>query len=85
MTSQHHINSTTIESPETHKEVEIPLCYHEFLDVFSKAKAMGLRPHWEYDCRIEILPNKQQPLGRIYSLSIEENKAMEEYIQEALQ
>ncbi|KAK3516483.1 hypothetical protein QTP70_018758 [Hemibagrus guttatus] len=41
-------------------------------------------PHRPWDCAIDLIPGEPVPKGRIYSLSIPEEKAMEEYIQEAL-
>lgn len=46
--------------------------------------ATGLPPHQDYDCAIELLPGTQPSRGRIYPLSLQEQGAMEEYIQEAL-
>ncbi|KAK3525890.1 hypothetical protein QTP70_010938 [Hemibagrus guttatus] len=37
-----------------------------------------------WDCAIDLIPGKPVPKGRIYSLTLPEEKAMEEYIQEAL-
>ncbi|KAK3556180.1 hypothetical protein QTP70_005583 [Hemibagrus guttatus] len=46
--------------------------------------ASKLPPHRPWDCAIDLIPGEPVPKGRIYSLSIPEEKAMEEYIQEAL-
>lgn len=54
-------------------------------EVFSKTRASGLPPHWPYDCAIELLPGTNPPPNWIYPLSIAEQRAMEEYIQEAHQ
>ncbi len=79
------IHSTTIESPLVEHEGEIPLEYRAFQDVFSKRLATQLPPHRPWDCAIDLLPGATLPKGRVYPLSIPEQKAMEEYIQEALQ
>ncbi|KAK3575091.1 hypothetical protein QTP86_020705 [Hemibagrus guttatus] len=47
-------------------------------------KASKLPPHRPWDCAIDLIPGEPVPKGQIYSLSIPEEKAMEEYIQEAL-
>ncbi|KAK3517638.1 hypothetical protein QTP70_013772 [Hemibagrus guttatus] len=47
--------------------------------------ATKLPPHQTWDCVIDLLPGAKLPKGRVYPLSIPENKAMEEYISEALQ
>ncbi|KAK3523236.1 hypothetical protein QTP86_024517 [Hemibagrus guttatus] len=46
--------------------------------------ASKLPPHQPWDCSIDLLPGEPVPRGRIYPLSIPEEKAMEEYIKEAL-
>ncbi|KAK3549307.1 hypothetical protein QTP70_034534 [Hemibagrus guttatus] len=47
-------------------------------------RASKLPPHRPWDCTIDMLPGEPVPRGRIYPLSILEEKAMEEYIKEAL-
>ncbi|KAI2647695.1 Transposon Tf2-11 polyprotein [Labeo rohita] len=42
------------------------------------------KPHWPWDCAIDLLPGAQLPKGRVYPLSIPEHQAMEDYIAEAL-
>ncbi len=79
------INSTSIESPREKQSVEIPACYAPFSDVFCLKRASQLPPHRPWDCAIDLLPGESVPRGRIYPLSLPEQKAMEEYIEEALQ
>ncbi|KAK3516827.1 hypothetical protein QTP70_023701 [Hemibagrus guttatus] len=50
----------------------------------STRKASKLPPHRPWDCAIDLIPGEPVPKGRIYSLSIPEEKALEEYIKEAL-
>lgn len=78
------IGSTTIESPATDTESEIPIYYRVFQDVFNKQLATNLPPHRPWDCVIDLLPGATPPCGKIYPLSIPEQKAMKEYIEEAL-
>jgi len=78
------VHSTSIESPETVLKVEIPPEYWAFQDVFSKRLATQLPPRRPWDCAIDLLPGATLPKGRVYPLSIPEQKAMEEYVQEAL-
>jgi len=47
----------------------VPEAYHNFADVFSKAKASVLAPHREYDLKIELEEGAPLPPGRLYSLS----------------
>lgn len=79
----HHLNTTSIESPEKDIQVEIPKDYHDLLEFFSKTKAPELPPHCNYDCAIELLPGTSRR-ARVYPLCPTEQWAMEEYIQEAL-
>lgn len=76
--------TTSVESPETNLKVEIPTCYHDLMEVFSKVKATQLPPHHPWDCAIDLLPNTMPPKRKIYPLSRNESQAMEEYITEAL-
>ncbi len=79
------LGSTTFESPEIIARVNLPEEYRAFQDVFSKVAATKLPSHRPWDCAIDLLPGTKLPKGRIYSLSIPQPKAMEEYIKEALQ
>ncbi len=75
---------TSIESPKEKQSTAIPSCYASFADVFSPEKASHLPPHRPWDCAIDLEPGKTVPRSHVYSLSIPEQRAMEEYIQEAL-
>ena len=75
------------EDPETWKLIEklLPKLYSEFKDTFSKTKADTLPPHRIYDHKIvleEPLPGSYSPL---YRQSVEELKAVKEYLVENLQ
>lgn len=59
-------------------KVEIPTEYWAFQDVFSKQLASKLPPHQPWDCAIELHLGAQFPKDRTYTLSIYEQKAMEE-------
>ncbi|KAK3531902.1 hypothetical protein QTP70_034406, partial [Hemibagrus guttatus] len=52
--------------------------------LFHILQASKLPPHRPWDCAIDLLPGESVPRGKIYPLSIPEEKAMEEYIEEAL-
>ncbi|KAF7641170.1 hypothetical protein LDENG_00290740, partial [Lucifuga dentata] len=62
----------------------VPLEYHDFGEVFSKAKALSLPPHRPYDCAIDLLPGTSPPKGQLYSLSAPERGVMETYINDSL-
>ncbi|KAK3535061.1 hypothetical protein QTP70_002592 [Hemibagrus guttatus] len=57
----------------------------EATSIESPSRASKLPPHRPWDCAIDLLPGDPVPRGRIYPLSIPEEKAMEEYIKEALE
>ncbi|KAK3556266.1 hypothetical protein QTP70_007071 [Hemibagrus guttatus] len=76
--------ATSIESPLEKRSVDIPTCYAPFSDVFCPKRASKLPPHRPWDCAIHLLLGESVPRGKIYPLSIPEEKAMEEYIEEAL-
>ncbi|MCJ8729355.1 hypothetical protein PDJAM_G00105360 [Pangasius djambal] len=79
------IASTTVETPETQVSADIPTEYQDFQEAFSKAKTCGLPARRPYDYAIELLPGTTPPHNPIYPLSLTEQQAMEEYVQEALQ
>ncbi|KAK3535798.1 hypothetical protein QTP70_021111 [Hemibagrus guttatus] len=64
--------------------MDIPACYAPFSDVFCPKRASKLPPHRPWDCAIDLLLGEPVPRGKIYPLSSPEEKAMEEYIEEAL-
>jgi len=62
----------------------IPEEYHEFQDVFSKAKAGNLAPHRPYDLKIDLEENAQPPIRRMYPLSEHELEALWTFLDENL-
>ncbi len=72
------ICTTSIESPVEKQSVDVPSCYAPFSDIFCPKKASKLPPHRPWDCAIDLLPGEPVPRGKIYPLSIPEQKAMEE-------
>jgi len=59
-------NQLSGESKLTDKELveqKLPYQYQEFKDVFSKAVSNILPPHWPYDYKIEIKPDKENTLS----------------------
>jgi len=71
-------------APEPVDLSSVPEDYHEFHDVFSQAKADSLPPHRPYDLKIDIEEGAEPPLGRMYSLSQTETKALREFVDEHL-
>ncbi|KAK3561538.1 hypothetical protein QTP86_007782 [Hemibagrus guttatus] len=78
------VHAMSVESPLEARTTNIPACYSCFQDVFCPSKASKLPPHRPWDCAIDLIPGEPVPKGRICSLSISEEKAMKEYIKEAL-
>lgn len=58
--------------------------YWDLKEVFSKSRAASLPLHMHYNCAIDLLPGTIPPHGRIFSLSLPERKAMDDYIKDAL-
>ena len=62
----------------------IPKEYHDFADVFNKAKADTLAPHRPYDLKIDLEEGLAPPIGAMYSLSQSELQTLREFIDEHL-
>ena len=62
----------------------VPEEYHEFADVFDKAKAQTLATHRPYDLKINLEEGYTPPLGQVYSLSQTKLKALQEFLDENL-
>ena len=62
----------------------VPMDYHEFTDVFSKACASAPALHWPYDLKIELEEGTSSPFGPIYSLSQSELKSLQEFLDKHL-
>src|SRR3979490_1446975 len=62
----------------------IPKEYHDFVDVFSKAKAETLGPHRPYDLKITLEDGTKMPHLPLYSLSNSELEALHTFIDEHL-
>ena len=78
--------SVSVKSASVSDEVpdlsHIPEEYHDFADVFSKAKADTLPPHRPYDLKIDLEEGSSPPVGTLYSLSQSEVLALREFIDE---
>ena len=60
----------------------IPELYHDYADIFSKAKADTLAPHRPYDLQINLEEGASPPVGAMYSLSQSELLALRKFIDE---
>ena len=63
---------------------QIPEAYHQYLDVFSKQKAVALPPRRPYDHSIALEDGTTPPFGPIYSLSEVEQLALRTFLDENL-
>lgn len=75
----------TTKCPDQMTPVHIPPEYQDLQEEFSKEKASRLPPHLPYDCTITLLSGASPMWGRVYLLYLAEQRAIEEYMQEALQ
>ena len=79
------LHSTATSPPvDTPNMASVPTAYHDFADVFSKAKATTLAPHREYDLCIDLEEGASPLLGTVYSLSQTELGALQTFIDEHL-
>src|ERR1700723_1477620 len=76
--------ASTSKLPDPVDLSNVPEEYHEFADVFDKAKAQTLAPHRPYDLKINLEEGYTPPLGQVYSLSQTELKALQEFLDENL-
>ena len=79
------LHATTVESPTQQVSHHVPSQYKQYADVFCPQRASCLPPHRPEDCSIDLLPGVPVPRGRVYPLALPERKAMEDYVEEALQ
>jgi len=73
--------STAEEQPDLS---HVPPEYHDFANVFNKAKADRLLPHCPYDLKIDLEDGATPPLSTMYSLSPTELEALQKFLDENL-
>ena len=79
------LHSATASPPvDTPNMAGVPTTYHDFADVFSKAKATTLTPHHEYNLCINLEEGASPLLGTVYSLSQTELGVLQMFINEHL-
>jgi len=78
------IQANSAKLAETPDLSNVPSEYHEFANIFSKNKAEVLPPHHPYDLKINLEEGAHPPVGPIYSLSVSEQEALKEFIEENL-
>jgi len=62
----------------------VPIKYHKFADIFSKAKAETLVLHHLYNLQIKLEDEEKLPIRTIYLLSTTEKEALKEIISKNL-
>jgi len=79
------VSANSASVPEAPPDLSyVPEEYHDYADVFNKAKADTLAPHRPYDLKIEIEEGASPPIGPMYSLSQSELATLREFIDEHL-
>ena len=69
---------------ETIDLTRVPSEYHNFADIFSKKKADTLAPHWPFNLKIELEEGASPLIGRLYSLSPNEQESLWDFLDEHL-
>jgi hypothetical protein len=65
-------------------KAHVPEDYHDYADIFNKARADSLALHQPYDLKINLEEGTSPPLGPIYSLSAPKLTALREFIDDHL-
>ena len=76
-------NSASL-SKEALDPSNIPKEYHDFANVFSKAKVEKLAPHWPYDLKINLEEGTSLPIVPMYPLSQSELKVLHNFLDDHL-
>ena len=76
-------NSASI-SEEAPDLSNIPKEYHDFADVFSKAKAEKLALHWPYNLKINLEEGTSLPIVPMYPLSQSKLKVLHNFLDDHL-
>jgi hypothetical protein len=66
-------------------ERQLPACYTDYKDIFSKAVSDQLAPYWLYDYKIQLEGENNLGFSPLYNYSLEELQAIKKYITENLQ
>ena len=76
-----HLSDPSV-SDEVPDLSHIPEEYHDYANIFSKAKADTLAPHRPYDLQINLEEGTSPPVGTMYSLSQSKLVELREFIDE---
>ena len=74
------------DSTSVNQSSSVPLhpLVSKYQDVFTPSKPDILPEHRIFDCDIPLKPDVDIPYGKVYNLTVEENKILEDYINEHL-
>ena len=82
------VNKTTITTELAREagmmEVKLPERYEEFSSVFSEEEAHRFPPSWPCDHAINLDDSFTPKVGKIYPLTLKEQKATEDFLEENL-
>lgn len=78
------VATTSIESPNITIPISILEVYHDITEVLSKIRASCLFPYRSYVCTINHLPGTSPTHWFIYPLSLTDQGAMKQYVQESV-
>ena len=65
-------------------EEQVPSCYHDFADIFSKESFDFLPEHCPWDHAIELTPGNHAINCKVYNLSMEEQRELDSFLEENL-
>jgi len=65
-------------------EEQVPPCYHNFADIFSKESFDSLPEHCPWDHTIELTPGNHVIDCKVYNLSMEEQRELNSFLEENL-
>ena len=91
----HHIRAHTTMSQQLAEEAikqkgtksfeeQVPSCYHDFADIFSKESFDSLPERRPWDHAIELTPGNHAINCKVYNLSMEEQRELDSFLEENL-
>lgn len=64
--------------------ISLPNCLEPYIDVFSDSLSKELPPHRAMDLKIDLMPGKQPPHGKIIPLSVAQSQVLKKYLDDQL-
>jgi len=81
-TSELPVSEIAIIDSTSERLLAIPVELMSLKEVFDEIKPNCLPPHRIYDCAIDLKPNSTPFFGPLYQLTVEEDKALKDYLDE---